>query len=133
MIHAIADTHALLWHLFDSVRLSKTAAAEFDFACHNGMMIGLSAISLVEIVYLIEKQRIPKDALPLLAGKLKQPETLFELIPVTHDIAENVANVPYHQVPDMPDRIIAATALYHQVPLISRDRKIKLSDIETIW
>ena len=31
------------------------------------------------------------------------------------------------------DDVIAATALYLGVPLISRDRKIRLTDIETIW
>ena len=33
----------------------------------------------------------------------------------------------------MPDRIIAATAQYLGLPLISRDRKIRLSAVETIW
>ncbi|MDY7076564.1 MAG: hypothetical protein SXV54_06520 [Chloroflexota bacterium] len=41
--------------------------------------------------------------------------------------------VPREQVPDLPDRVIAATALYLGVPLISRDRKIRLSDVTTIW
>jgi predicted nucleic acid-binding protein len=36
-------------------------------------------------------------------------------------------------VPDMPDRIIAATALYLAIPIISRDRKIRASDLTTIW
>jgi len=37
------------------------------------------------------------------------------------------------QVPDLPDRIIAATASLHGVPLISRDRAIRLSGLPTIW
>ncbi len=37
------------------------------------------------------------------------------------------------QIPDLPDRIIAATALYLNVPVISRDRRIQLSSIDTIW
>jgi len=37
------------------------------------------------------------------------------------------------QIPDLPDRIIAATALYLGLPLISRDRRILLSDVDTIW
>ena len=37
------------------------------------------------------------------------------------------------QVPDMPDRIIAATALTLGVPVISRDSKIRLSSVATIW
>ena len=37
------------------------------------------------------------------------------------------------EVPDMPDRIIAATALHLRVPIISRDGKIRASQFETIW
>jgi hypothetical protein len=33
----------------------------------------------------------------------------------------------------MPDRIIAATALYLRVPVISRDYEIQLSGVDTIW
>jgi PIN domain nuclease of toxin-antitoxin system len=33
----------------------------------------------------------------------------------------------------MPDRVIAATALSLAVPVISRDGKIRDSQIETIW
>ena len=33
----------------------------------------------------------------------------------------------------MPDRIIAATAIYHDVPFISRDGKIRASSVRTIW
>jgi len=41
--------------------------------------------------------------------------------------------VPRAEVPDMPDRIIAATALHLGLPLISRDRKIQLAGLQTIW
>ncbi|GKT09237.1 hypothetical protein DSTSK_25420 [Desulforhabdus sp. TSK] len=33
----------------------------------------------------------------------------------------------------MSDRIIAATALCMELPLISRDRKIQLSGMHTVW
>ena len=36
-------------------------------------------------------------------------------------------------VPDMPDRIVAATAVYLGVPVISRDGRIRASSIQTIW
>jgi predicted nucleic acid-binding protein len=37
------------------------------------------------------------------------------------------------EVPDLPDRIIAATALHLGIPVISRDRKIQQSTLTTIW
>ncbi len=42
-------------------------------------------------------------------------------------------HVPRSEVPDMPDRIIAATALYLKVPLISRDARIRAANLDTIW
>ena len=36
-------------------------------------------------------------------------------------------------VPDMPDRIVAATGIYFGVPVISRDGKIRASNVQTVW
>jgi predicted nucleic acid-binding protein len=33
----------------------------------------------------------------------------------------------------LPDRIIAAAAWHHCLPLVTRDRKIRACGIETIW
>jgi PIN domain nuclease of toxin-antitoxin system len=54
-------------------------------------------------------------------------------IPVTGKIASRTREVSRDAVPDMPDRIIAATALELSVPIISRDGKIKASGLNTIW
>ncbi|MBI3923628.1 MAG: hypothetical protein HY318_19570 [Armatimonadetes bacterium] len=48
-------------------------------------------------------------------------------------VAGSVARVPRSEVPDMPDRIIAATAVCLGLALISKDRKIQLSGVKTIW
>jgi hypothetical protein len=37
------------------------------------------------------------------------------------------------EVPDMPDRIAAATALHFGVPVISRDGRIRASSLQTVW
>ncbi|MEG4940341.1 PIN domain-containing protein [Microcoleus sp. F4-D5] len=54
-------------------------------------------------------------------------------IPFDRNIALSLKQVDRSQIPDLPDRIIAATALYLNVPVISRDRRIQLSSIDTIW
>lgn len=41
--------------------------------------------------------------------------------------------VPLASVPDMPDRMIAATAVYFHVPIVSRDRRILSANLKTIW
>jgi PIN domain nuclease of toxin-antitoxin system len=37
------------------------------------------------------------------------------------------------EVPDLPDRIVAATGVYLGVPILSRDRKIQSALVTTIW
>jgi len=133
MPRVIADTHALLWYLLDSPRLSPRARAELEQTAAVGATIGVSAASVVEIVYLQEKERVSAQSLPELASHLSRSRPVLEIVPVTYELALAVERVPRAEVPDFPDRIIAATALHLGIPLISRDRKIRLSAVETIW
>ena len=48
-------------------------------------------------------------------------------------LVDALGQVHRDEVPDVPDRIIAATALALGVPLFSRDRKIRASQVQTIW
>ena len=62
MIAGVADTHTALWYLLKNPRLSATARQFMDDAAAAGHDIGLSPISLAEIVYLVEKNRLPASA-----------------------------------------------------------------------
>lgn len=55
------------------------------------------------------------------------------LVPFDETVAGYLHQVGRDQVPDMPDRIIAATPLTLGIPLISHDRKIEVSGVATIW
>jgi predicted nucleic acid-binding protein len=44
-----------------------------------------------------------------------------------------MAEIPRQNLPDLPDRVVAATALFYNVPVLSRDARIRSSDIKTIW
>lgn len=56
---AVLDTHAVLWYLADSTELSPLARTSIEDAIHRGEDVYVSAISLIEIVYLVERQRLP--------------------------------------------------------------------------
>jgi PIN domain nuclease of toxin-antitoxin system len=133
MIVAVADTHAVIWYLAADPRLSAAAKLFMDTTANDGDEIAVSAITLVEMVYLIEKGKIPPQRFSSLAEALGDPDSMFVEVPVDLQIARAVSRVNAGQVPDMPDRIIAATAVQHNVPVISRDEKIKLSSVKTIW
>jgi len=133
MICAVADTHALIWYLFEDKRLSRRAKQFIDNASEKGDQIGFSAISVVEIVYLIEKAKINPDTLTRLLEAAAAEDAALVEIPVTGRIADKMRSVSRESLPDMPDRIIAATALNLHIPVISRDGRIKVSKFETIW
>jgi len=133
MIVGVADTHTALWYLYKNPRLSVTARTFMDDAAQAGHGIALSPISLAEIVYLVEKNRLPVSAYDDLKAALADPGNVIEEAPFTADVVEALRQVPRAQVPDMPDRIVAATAVYLGVPVISRDGRIQSSNIQTIW
>lgn len=85
------------------------------------------------MVYLVEKNRITVDQLDTLITNLRAADSVLVQVSLTVEIAESLQKVSRDQVPDMPDRIIAATALYFGVPVISRDGKITASSVTTIW
>jgi PIN domain nuclease of toxin-antitoxin system len=104
-----------------------------DDAAAAGNDIVLSPISLAEIVYLTEKSRLPTSAYEELKRALADHEYVIEEAPFTADVVEAMRQVPRADVPDMPDRIVAATAVYFGVPVISRDARIRASSVRTIW
>jgi PIN domain nuclease of toxin-antitoxin system len=133
MVAAIADTHTAIWYLFSDPRLGKAASAFIDTTIAKGDHIGVSAISIAEMVYLIEKGRIPANVLKDLLAATADPRAVLQHIPLRENIALKMAEVSRQDVPDLPDRVIAATALFHNVPVLSRDGRIRSSQVRTIW
>ena len=128
----VADTHAAVWYDAGDLNLSAALAA-MDDAIQGGRRIVIASISLVEVAYLERRGRVPAGTYADLGTALDDPEFGLVLAPWERSICDALRNVPPEQVPDMPDRIIAATALHLGLPLISRDRKIQASAIQTIW
>ncbi|MBY0507533.1 MAG: hypothetical protein K2X03_26705 [Bryobacteraceae bacterium] len=77
MIAGVADTHTAIWHLFDDVRLSKTAGDFIDHAAAAGCGIAVSSISLAAIVYLVEKGRLTPNVYPDVKAALTDIEHVF--------------------------------------------------------
>jgi PIN domain nuclease of toxin-antitoxin system len=97
------------------------------------MKSGFSPISLAEIVYLVEKGRLPSSAYEDLKGALSDPDYVIKETPFHRDIVDAMRRIPRVEVPDMPDRIIAATTIYFGVPVLSRDGRIRAASIHTVW
>ena len=129
----VADTHSAIWYLQSSSRLSTRAMDAFDQAALAGDPVYLASISLVEVTYLVEKNRLPETALSKLNAALSGGWPGFVIKPLDLTVAQMVRRIPRDVVPDMPDRIIAATALRFGLPLVTCDAKIQAAGIYTIW
>ena len=133
MSAVVSDTHALVWYLSEPETLSRNAVAAFRRAISSQQPIYLSAISIVEIWYLVEKGRVAANALVQLIEAIASGERGLAVAPLDQAVAEAVGQIPRNLVPDMPDRIIAATALHLGLPLVTRDAQIRSASITTIW
>jgi PIN domain nuclease of toxin-antitoxin system len=76
---------------------------------------------------------VPKDALQRLELALVDEASGMVVVPLDSAIAQTLHKIPRDAVPDMPDRIIAATAVYRAAPLVTRDARLRAAGIQTVW
>jgi PIN domain nuclease of toxin-antitoxin system len=133
MTSLVVDTHRLIWYLTDPHQLSVDAEAALDEAESSGGSTFVSAITLVEVRYLIDKGKMTEEVFEAIQTALQDKNTSIRLASLNLSIANTIQQVAREQIPDMPDRIIAATALRLNLPLVTCDEKILASDITTIW
>ncbi len=129
----LLDTNALIWY-FSQPQLPSTAGQHaLQTALRDGQIL-VASISLVELIYLVDKNRIPAELLAEVEKSFITPTSGLVFVDLGREIAQSVALIPRTTVPDMPDRIIAATALHLNVPLISSDSRVRqLKNVETVW
>jgi len=133
MIAGVLDTHAALWYMLRNPRLSVRARQFVDDAGVIGDDVLVSSISLADVVYLVEKGRLPASAYDELRDALANPAYAIREAPLNNEIVAAMRNIARAEVPDMPDRIVAATAVYFGVPVVSRDGRIRAANLRTIW
>jgi PIN domain nuclease of toxin-antitoxin system len=129
----VLDTRAVVWALLDRSRLSAAALTALETANQGNLPVYVPAICIVEVVYLVEKGRLPNEVKNILMAALDSPESNLKTAPLDRDVAERVGAIPRDAVPEMPDRIIAATAAYLGLPLVSRDRRIQSAGLAIVW
>ena len=134
MSRYVTDTHGLVWHLYGSSKLSKNAKLIFDDADNGLHQILIPAIVVVELIYLSERKRISRGAVDDVVELLKLNLGNYLIIPLDMQTVLSLQHIDPAVVPDMPDRVIAATAHRLKLPLLTRDHRIQaLSNLETIW
>ena len=126
----VADTHALLWWFTSSPRMGSRASEIFE-KCENGEnIIFIPSIVIAESLSIFDKKRISFNFKNLLK-KIHTSEN-FVLIALDYRILQKM--VALKEVPELHDKIIASTAKYLKLPIITKDKILqKLPSIKTIW
>ena len=126
----LADTVAVVRHLRQHSALGRQAADILHEADQGLHRIYLSAITLMEVLYLSEAGRIDLHLDELVATVSRASN--YEVVPVDADVT--LAAVGIDDVPELHDRIIVATARYLNVPILTGDRVIAASQhTQTLW
>lgn len=128
-MYYVTDTHSLVWYFTDDPRLSSKALSAFSEAETDGNII-VPAVVLAEIMFIAKKGRITISFAETL-DKIGENEN-FIIAPLDVDILKIADKIE----PDleMHDKLIAATAIYYEAVLITRDENLSRSQIvTTVW
>jgi PIN domain nuclease of toxin-antitoxin system len=128
----LLDTHIWLWWIGGERHLSKREMTSLDELSAEQRPF-ISDISLWEVAVLLELGRwnvaIPFESWLKAAC---HPRTV-EILPITQDIAAEIARLPATFQRDPADRIIVSTARARDIPLFTRDRRILDARLTRKW
>ncbi len=125
----VADTMAVVLHL-ENRKSSAIVKQIFDAADAEQIVIHIPAIVFAEILYLSEKKRIGLTLADVKKHLQKFPK--YRETPLNFGIIEHAEQIK--DIPELHDRLIAATAKYLNLELITNDPKINNSAfVETVW
>ncbi|MEX2270167.1 MAG: type II toxin-antitoxin system VapC family toxin [Vicinamibacterales bacterium] len=130
---AVADAHALIWYAVGPARkLGRRAQTMFADADKGRASIYVPTIALLEISESARRGRVA-----LAGGFGRWAERLFtnrQFMTIDLTLSIVLAAESLSGIPERADRLIAATALHLDCPLITQDPDIaRVAAIRTIW
>lgn len=129
----LLDTHILIWDALAPERLSPAATTSLQQANQgDGMLI--ADISLWEIAMLMQKGRLQVAAESHTFLNLILAANRLTVQPISAQIASLATQLPRLVNADPADRLIVATAIAAQAPLVTADRNLHhAARVPIIW
>ena len=126
------DTHVLLWLSSEPGKLSSKARVAIEDARKNGEGMAICDITLLELATMARKGRLQLSM--TFESFLQEIEARFTILPITGRACVRTTTLPAVYPKDPADRVIGATALVEDVPLLTADKEIRKSKaVPTIW
>ncbi len=129
----LLDTHAWIWFVDDPRQLSGPARKVIEAASAANSLV-ISSISTWEVAMLTAGGRLKLtiDVRDWIAKCESLP--FFNFVPVDNAIFMRSVFLPGPLHADPADRIIIATALMQEIPIVTKDRKIRTyRRVRSIW
>lgn len=127
----VCDTHSIVWHMTDNPNLSSKAKEIFKKVDKGQDYIIIPCIVFFELLYLTEKKKLHIEFDRFIAAV--SSSTNYRVEPLCLPIIEKSKMISKKEIPDPWDRLIAATSIYLDLPLITRDKSMKKAGLKIIW
>ena len=116
----LADTVAIIRHFASVGKIGKVAKLILQEADKGKNTIFISIISIVEILYLSERNKIPLNFEDMRTRLLHLDN--YRIVDLDFDIVETAKRV---QGLELHDRLIVSTSLALNIPILTSDQIIK--------
>ena len=127
----VVDTCAIVWDALDATKLTPKAKKAIDR--HASELI-ICDISIWEIAMLIRRKRLVVDFSASGFISLLLQSRNFHIQDITPEIAEMSVNFGSQISNDAADKMIAATSVLRNAPVVTADRNLRDAPmVETIW
>jgi len=128
----LLDTHVIIWLAQDYSKISSAARSAIEEERKKERGLAISCMTILEIARLASYGRV--NLIPDMETFLSDVEQRFIVVPIARHIAMQAFALPPSYPNDPVDRIIGATALIEDIPLITANRAIRQARaVTTIW